>query len=162
MRRTEEPQTEKRIGLIPQKISLISLVQTSIIFSISKVQRKAPNTCRVFLANCSLSQYTSHLLPQVPTLQHAVKTRHNKFSRQLIADATAVNKRTEVIYKLFSEEQKFCGVKSKFVLLGPFCHHQARLQYKYRFQIWSSTEKISPTLPTLHSYLLPSCLLAPL
>lgn len=26
MRRTEEPQTEKRIGLIPQKISLISLV----------------------------------------------------------------------------------------------------------------------------------------
>lgn len=81
----------------------------------------------VFSVKCYLSQYTSHLSALASTLQHAVKARQDKFSKLLIAYATVVNKTSEVPYKLFSEKEKVYGAKSKFGLLGPLYHHQAKL-----------------------------------
>lgn len=86
--------------------------QAPIILFVLKVQEAAQNTCNEGYFQCSLSQYTHHLSALAPTLRHTVKARQDKFSKLLIAYSAFVNKRPEVIYKLFSEEEKFYGAKS--------------------------------------------------
>lgn len=55
------------------------------------------------------------------------EARQDKFSKMSIAYATVVNKTSKVMYKLFSEEEKFYGAKSKFGLLGPLYDQQLKL-----------------------------------